>query len=342
MAAGRYTIDTMKFARSVLPILSAVAVFGGAFILSGNGAHAQLGNVDPLTITISPQYPKPYQIVTVTPDSSYIDLSSSQVTISVNGAVVERGSGTQGASVAVGGPGKATTITVTASANGQTYTKSLTIHPADVALLVEPQSTTHPFYEGAPLIASEGRVRVVALPDLRTSSGDPIPPSSLVYTWKNGDQILQDQSGIGKSVLTAVAPVRYRDTTLSLTVATQNSSVVAYAQTAIAPTDPFVRMYENDPLLGPRFENALSNSVALTDSEKTYRAVPYFFASIPSISWQVNGAPSQSGQDITVRPTGSGKGTALLGVSASASGQLANTSLSVQFGVSQSTGIFGL
>ncbi len=331
----------MKAFRFVLPLLSAVLVLGGAFALS-HSVHAQLGNVDPLEITIDPLYPKPYQIITVTPDSSYIDLSSSQVTISVNGSVVQKGSGTEGASVAVGGPGKATVVTVTAVNNGQTYTKSLTIHPADVALLLEPQSTTHPFYEGSPLIASEGTVRAVALPDLRTSTGASIPASSLVYTWKNGDQVLQDQSGIGKSVLTAVAPVRYRDTTLSVTVSSQDSSVVGYAEAAISPTDPFVFAYENDPLLGPRFENALPDTVSLTDSEKTYRAVPYFFASIPSIAWQVNGTPSQSGQDITVRPTGSGKGTALLGVTATAGDQLANTSFSVQFGSSQSTGIFGL
>jgi len=317
-------------------------VLGGAFALSGHGAHAQLGNVDPLSITISPQYPKPYQIITVTPESSYIDLSSSQVTISVNGTVVQRGSGTEGASVAVGAPGKATAITVTATVGGQTYTKSVNIRPADVALLLEPQSTTHPFYKAASLIASEGRLRIVAMPDLRTSAGAVIPASNLVYTWKNGDQVLQDQSGIGKQVLSAVAPVRYRDTTITLTVSTQDSSVVAQAQTVISPTDPVIYTYKNDALLGPRFENALPGSVSLTDSEQTYRAVPYYFASLPNISWQVNGTPSQTGQDITVRPTGSGKGTALLGVSATAGSQAANTSLSVSFGSSQSTGIFGL
>ncbi|MES2225499.1 MAG: hypothetical protein V4480_01685 [Patescibacteria group bacterium] len=315
---------------------------GILLLLGALSAHAQFGNVDPLSISIDPQYPEPYQIVTVTPQSTLIDLSASTVTFSVNGTVVQKGSGAESASVAVGGPGQTTTITVTAVQNGQTYTKQLVIHPADVALVVEPISSTHPFYDGSPLIGSEGRLRLIAIPDLRTSAGTPIAPENLVYTWKNGDQILQSSSGIGKSVLTATAPVRYRDTTISVTVASQDSSVVGSASTLISPTDPTVRIYENDPLLGPRYENALGSATTLTDSEQSYRAVPYYFSTAPSLTWQVNGTASQTGQDITVRPSGNGKGTALLGIQAQSSApiQSGGNSLSVSFGAA-STGIFG-
>lgn len=306
-------------------------------------AHAQISSTDPLTLDLNPQYPSPYQIVTITPESSQIDLSASTLTFKVNGKIVQQGSGAQAASVAVGGPGSVTTVTVIAVNNGNTYTQSLTLRPADVALVVEPNSTTHPFYEGGSLIGGEGNVRIIAMPDLRTSSGVQISPANLVYTWKNGDQILQSNSGIGKSVLTASAPVRYRDTVVTVTVSSQDSSVVGQAAVRIAPGDPVIRIYENDPLLGPRYETALSNTTTLADSEATYRAVPYFFTSLPSLTWQVNGTPSQTGQDITVRPSGNGKGTAVLGVSASSGtlGQSANTNLSVIFG-QQSSGLFGL
>ena len=323
------------------------ALFGAFLAIAGFGAvyaaHAQLGATDPLTISINPDYPRPYQIVTVTPQSSLIDLAASTVTISANGTVVQKGTGGESASVAVGGPGTVTHITVTAVNNGQTYSQSLDVRPADVALVVEPTSTTHPFYDGGALIGSEGRLRIVAIPDLRTSSGAPISPANLVYTWKNGDQILEGSSGIGKSILTATAPIRYRDTTITVTVSSQDSSVVGQASVLISPQDPLIRVYENDPLLGPRYDTALPSTVTLTDSEATYRAVPYFFTSTPSLTWQVNGTPSQTGPDITVRPSGNGKGTALLGVSASSGslGQSANTSLSVTFGQS-SSGIFGL
>ncbi len=325
--------------------LSLIAVLGTGLALSlgaGYAAHAQIGSTEPLTLTINPSFPRPYQIITVTPQSSLINLAASTVTFTVNGTVVQSGSGGESASIAVGGPGTLTTIRVTAVQDGQTYTQTATIRPADVALIVEPTSTTHPFYKGASLIGSEGRLRVIAVPDLRASSGAQISPSSLVYTWKNGNQVLQSASGIGKTVLTATAPVRYRDTVITVTVSSQDSSVVGQASVAISPRDPLIRIYENDPLLGPRFETALSDSVTLTESEATYRAVPYYFTSLPSLTWEVNGSPSQTGKDITVRPSGNGKGTAVLGVSATTGtlGQSAQTRLSVTFGEAANN-IFG-
>lgn len=319
-------------------------LIGGILVLGvgAAAANAQLGSTETLSVTLSPEYPRPYQVVTVSPESNLIDLAASQVVISVNGSVVYQGSGSESAQVAVGGPGQTTTITVRATNNGQVYSKSVEVRPADVALLLEPSASSHPFYKGGSLIATEGRLRLVAVPDLRTAAGVSLNPANLVYTWRNGNQLLTSASGIGKSVLSATAPVRYRDTVISVTVSTQDSSLVAQASAVISPTDPFVRIYENDPLLGPRFERALSGRITLADSEQTYRAVPYHFGTTPSLTWEVNGTASQVGQDITVRPAGSGRGTALLGVEAvtSAPRQTAEGSVSVLYG-QQSTGIFG-
>lgn len=330
----------MKRSLFFLTLLLTVFVFRSA----GFAQAQAIGGTDPLTLTIDPTYPAPYSTVTITPASTLIDLSSSNITFTVNGKVVQKSSGAEPISIQLGGPGLTTTIVVSASVSGKTYQKSITLHPADVALIEEPISTTHPFYRGAPLLASEGRVRLVALPDFRTVKGATIAPSSLVYTWRNGDQILESASGIGKSVLSATAPARYRDTTITVTVTTQDQSMVGEANIPLSPVDPFVRIYQNDPLLGPLFNQALPDSFTITDSERTFRAVPYFFSEIPSLAWQVNGASSQSGQDITVRPTGSGIGSALLEIAAKAAHfpQIANNTLSVAFGIKRSTGIFGL
>jgi len=219
----------------------------------------------------------------------------------------------------------------------------VTIRPADVALITEPISTTHPFYEGGSLVASEGRVRLVAVPDLRTSGGGAISPANLVYTWRNGEQILQGASGIGKSVLTANAPVRYRDARITVTVSTQDQSIVAEASTVISPVDPVMRAYRNDPLLGPRFETALPANLTLAGAEETFRAVPYYFSEAPPITWQVNGTPSDTDKDITVRATGAGEGTAVLTASSNLANSLqsAETALRVKFGEEGGLGIFG-
>lgn len=309
------------------------------------GAHAQIVGVEPIEISITPQHPRPYQTVTVRPSSTVIDLSSSQVVISANGTVVSRGSGATPANVTMGGAGTATTIRVTASVGGQTYTKELRIRPSEVALIVEPQTTSHPFYAGGTGVASEGQLRLIAIADLRSTAGARIDPSTLVYTWRLGDRVLTAQSGIGKSTLTATAPVRYRDTVVTLTAATQDGSVVAQAQTLIAPIDPIVRVYRNDPLLGPWFDASLSGTYVMTGDEQTFRAVPYHFAGGSQITWLVNSAESGSDNDITLRSTGSGGGTANLiaRVKQAATFALAETRLSVRFGEERGgLGIFGL
>jgi len=312
----------------------------------GVPAHAQTLSLDqdPLTVQISPNFPRPFEAVTVVPGSTIIDLSASTVTVSVNGVVVEKGSGSAPVQIQAGGAGARTVVKVTAVHNGQTFTKEITIRPADVALVVEPSSVSHPFYKGASLVSSEGLLRLVALPDLRTAAGAPIPSSNLVFTWRNGSQILQDSSGIGKSVLTATAPVRYRDTTIRVTVSTQDNSVVAEATAFISPTVPVIRIYQNDPLLGPLFNYALPKKISMTDEEQTYRAVPYYFSGTPIMNWTVNGNQSQSGKDITVRSTGAGSGTALVGFNAKqpSAGVVADTSMSVSFGGAKPLGIFGL
>jgi hypothetical protein len=287
-------------------------LFFSLFLIVPLAASAQSLDSDSLTFSIFPEYPKPYEEVTVTPASNLLNLSASILTLSVNGKVVATTTGTESSVISMGAPGQPTVIVLSAKSGGQVYTKKLLIRPADIALVIEPVSTTHPFYRGSPLVASEGKVRLLALPEFRTEKGLLIPSKDLVYTWKNGDQILKDYSGIGKSILIAVAPPRYRDSIITLTVSTQDNSIVSQSETKITSNNPSLYVYRNDPLLGPLFDTALPKKISLKGSEETFRSVPYFFSSIPAISWKMNGTLSESGQDITVRSNG-GPGTAILG-----------------------------
>jgi hypothetical protein len=326
--------------RAVSSIVLLLVLGLGAFLTS----HAQLTGSEPLTVSIQPSYPRPYDTVTIIPESSAFDLSTAQITVTVSGSVVNRTSGSEPTYITVGGPGSVANITVTAVTARGNYSKAISVRPADVALIVEPTSSIHPFYEGASLVATQGTVRLIAVPDLRTSGGAVIAPQNLVYTWRFGEQVLQSSSGIGKSVLTASAPPKYRDASVSVTVSTQDQTVVAQASAVISPADPSVRIYKSDPLLGPLFNAALPKSVALSDDEETLRAVPYYFASDPSIAWRVNGQSGDSGKTITVRPTGSGSGKALLSANAQSGNpvQSARADISVSFGEQRSFGLFGL
>lgn len=316
-------------------------VLGLSVLSTGVPAHAQVSSANqPLSISISPQNPRPLDQVTVTLTSTLINLSAGAITISKDGVVVSEGSRT--AVTQVGKAGAQTTISAKVVINGQTYTRSLTVRPAEVALVLEPDTIAHPFYEGGLLVAPESRVRLIALADLRTSTGARIPDSQLSYVWKFGTKTLSDHSGLGKSVLTATSPVRYRDAEVSVTVSTQDGSQKASASTFVASVTPLVRIYRNDPLSGTDFATALTDSYALTSAEETFKAVPYFFGSAPSYTWQLNGNASGSDSLVTVRTTSAQKGTALLGLTALIpnSGEQAQSRLTLQFGNS-ATNIFG-
>lgn len=306
-------------------------------------AHAQMPGTDALSITLTPAYPKPYETVAISPRSSLLDLTRATVSIMVNGETVEEGSGFLDAIATVGGAGETTTIVVTATVDGQTYREELALRPAEVALAVEPVSTTYPFYPGASLVASEGLVRFVAVTDLRTSPGAPIPPQNLSYTWRVNGSILQGSSGIGKSSLTATAPVRHRNATISVTVTSQDQSVVAEESVIVAPVDPIVRIYKTDPLLGPLFGTALKGTYDLQEDEEGFRVVPFYFAQRPAITWSVNGRASETDDDVTVRSTG-GNGTARLEAYAreEVTAQSARNSISIRFGEGGFLDFFGL
>lgn len=319
----------------------------GLFFLAAiiaSSAHAQMLGAQPLSLTVNPAYPQPYQTITITPSSNLLDLAASTVTISVNGKVVGKGSG-QPVTYQVGPAGEVDTITVSAVTPSGTYTQKVTVRPAGVALVMEPSSVTHPFYQGGAQVASEGRMRIIATPDFRLSNGSIVDPATLAYTWKSGDQILQNASGLGKSVLIADAPTRYRDTTVAVTVSMPDGSIAAQAAVDVSPIDPYIVLYRDGPLLGPDFDTAITGTYTMPGDEDTFRAVPYFFPSMPTFAWTVDGKQNGTEPVITVRTAGSAAGTSAISVDANQSGtyQSASASFSVSYGQNgHPTNIFGL
>lgn len=309
-------------------------------ILYSTAAYAD----DSLDASADPQYPTPYSTVSIKPLSSSLQLSSATITVSANGVVVGTGTGSESFSVPIGAPGKTVRVIVKATIDGQTYAKELIFTPQDLSLIIEPQTSTHPFYEGESLISQGSAVRLVALADFRTADGKKIPASSLVYSWNAAGQDLLAQSGIGKNVLSAVAPPRYRDTAVTVLVSTPDGSIASNTQVPIVSQEPLVRIYKNHPLLGPDYANAISGSITMSDAEQMFRIVPYFFAETPSFSWTLNSKASGSDRDITVRSTGSGAGSATISGTAALPNALqsATQTFNLSFGASQSLGIFGL
>jgi hypothetical protein len=324
----------------MLPLAARAQALGDLGALGG-------GSVPELTLSFSPQAPQPYGTLTVTPESTLLDLHNATITLSQDGAQIYQGNAAP-VSVTLPGPGRKTLISAVATIAGDRYTASLTLFPGAVALVEEPLSSAPALYPGKPLLPDGGSVRLVAVPDFETAPGVKIAPAALSYTWSADGATLDSASGIGKQAIVLAAPLPYRASSVSVAVKSQDGLVQGAAELSLSSAEPTLRLYEDDPLMGILFERALGGAAALSGSEGSIAAVPYSFAisqGPPALQWFLDGAPVEAGSVITLRPTGQGSGTAALSATASAAG--ANTtaaaSLSISFAsAAGSAGLFGL
>jgi hypothetical protein len=308
--------------------------------LDGLGAD---GTASVFSISVLPEHPLPLSTATLSFPTS-LETANATLSVRVDGKAIYQGS-VKPVSITVGKAGAPTRVSATLTNPGGSYDATLSIQPQDVVLVAEPIASVSPLYSGKPSIPLDGTVRMVAFASLRTSSGIQFDPSSLSYIWTVDDTLLTNASGIGKNVLVVASPFQYRSRTVSVTVTSGDGTLSGGASTTLSPADPHVRIYENDPLLGIRFERALSSAFTINTAEQSFYGAAFNVPTskgTPNMNWFLNGEAAQTGSTITLRPTGSGAGTASLSfVVSGGESTTATGNLSIIFGNSGSN-FFGL
>ena len=306
--------------------------------LGGAGAEA-------FSVSVSPQYPAPYSQATVSLLSSLLELTNSTMVASVNGREVYKGA-VRPFSVTLNRAGSIANVKVTVSSGGTNYSRSISIQPQDVVLIVEPLSSAPPLYPGKPLVPLGGSARVVAMANLKDAGGGFSSQTGYSYEWTVDRVRIANSSGIGKSAIVVASPLQYRVREVFVAVTNSSGSLVGGTTVSLTAMEPSVRVYESDPLLGIRYDRALSDSYSISGTEATLYAAPFSLPTTngsPFIQWFLNGAAAQTGNSITMRPTGSGKGDASLSLVASTGGPAtATANFSVSFGTKSGTNLFGL
>ena len=314
-------------------------------MVGAQSLESVMTNASPFTVSVTPQYPVPYSQATLSLLSASLDLVNSTMTVSVGGKEIYQGS-VRPVAVSLGKTGSVTNVVVKIVTNGTTYTQSLSLQPQDVSLVIEPVSSAPPLYPGKPSVPLEGDVRVVAMASLRGASGKAIAPSTYAYSWTVDGASIANASGIGKSTLLVASPLQYRARTVSVAVMTQDGAFAGGAKLTLIPLEPTVRMYENDPLLGLRYERAIVGEFDISSAESSLYAAPFSLPTTggaPLIRWFLDGSVVQTGPSITLRPTGGGRGNASLSFVASVGDFVtATANLSLIFGARPSTNFFGL
>lgn len=301
-----------------------IALLLGGVLLVALPVFAQVSipGSSALTISANPAYPGPNAAVQLTALSPLLDLQDSTIQWSVNGKVAGTG---QSISVTLGGLGTQTNVSVSVSGKSGNDSTQVTLVPTSIDLLWEADSYVPPFYEGRALPGSGSSIRVLAVPHFVDANGVSIPSSTIQFTWKLNGAVDKAQSGVGEASAVFPAAILYDSDQIDVVARTTDGSLSGEAGVNVRTQGPQLVLYEDSPLFGVMYRNAISQTSTASESETSFAAVPYFAAALsandPSLAyqWTVNSASvaadPQDPSEITISAQTSGVASIGLSVS---------------------------
>lgn len=254
-----------------------------------------VGVDEQISIEQIPKIPKPGEIVFVRITSYLTDLNKAKITWTQDGTVLTSANGATTNQFQAPSSGQTSRVVITIEKeSGGVITKTITLSPADVDLIYEAQTYAHPFFKGKRLFTSESVLNFIALPNFVTPSGNKIPEENLVYTWSINGTVQKAISGYGQNTFITQGGLIERPITVKVDVSAPNSTLTASQSVTLRSTVPEVLIYENNPLLGVVYENAILGNFLLKRFQVDFEAIPYFFDVVtkndPSIeyTWFIN------------------------------------------------------
>lgn len=273
-----------------------------------------------LVVTVTPNNPAALAPVTVSVESFATDLGQAKISWLLNGKAVASAAGKTSLNFTTGNYGNTDTVTIAVlTKEGTALRKTVTIKPAEIDLLWQTDTFTPPFYRGKALYSNQSAVTVVAIPHMLGRNGNPIPVANLVFTWKEDHVVKGSLSGYGKNSYTFTGNPLFKPTLIEVEITAPVENIKSNATMSLAPRNPQVLVYVNDPLYGLLLNNAITASYPLDVSEVRLAAVPYFFSSDSAgtknlnYNWTINNSDGATNQkDIVLRHEGDSSGTSII------------------------------
>jgi hypothetical protein len=276
---------------------TALLTLGFLLFVSINAASAQgLPGLGPSTIiTLSPNNPKPNQLVTASLVTTVADdLVGARVRWSVDGEILTEGTDVTQASFVAGELGSETIITAQVTLlSGEIVTATAAVRPVEVVLSWEADTYAPELYPGRKLYSTGAFIRAEAHARFLNDAGERIDPQNLMYHWRRNGSALEEQSGRGRSSIFMEGPKFYGRDVLTVTVSTPDKTLVGESAVLVETSEPVLLLYAVDPLLG--LLNHLSLHSGTQAPYMSLAAAPYFMSAQKSSSknleyqWTVNG-----------------------------------------------------
>jgi hypothetical protein len=284
---------------------------------------AQINNqsVDLTDFTITPKYPGPNETVKIKLENYAYNLDSIEISWYLNDQLQKKGFGEKNFEFNTSSTGSVSKI----KASSANFTKEVVIRPASVGLVWQTKGYTPPFYKGKALYTYQSIVDIVAIPFFTNSSGEQTDPKNLIYKWSRNDTPLENVSGYGKNIFSTSGGVLAKPLKIGVIVSSLDGSIVAKKEIVLTNNSPEIIFYENHPLYGIMYNNAISTQFNLNKKELSVSASPFFFDvtrkddSKLSYEWSINNknVANQDKPDSIIlrRVDESNSGSALLSLS---------------------------
>ena len=246
-------------------IFSLFLVF--SFTVYVNAQNLPPGIREDLIITSTPEIPEPGEVVTLKLESFSRDLTNSVITWTLDGITQSQGLGESTYTFVAPPSGTETLINIDITTEDRDdLEETLFFSPAEVDIVFEAQTYTTPFYSGRSMFSHQSKVRIAAIPNI-TENGVNYDSSDIFYTWEKNHSVMQDLSGRGKDTIELNGSIVSDSFFVTVTARPVNSDLIARRTIRIQPNNTNVIAYENDPLNGSVFENALIGVNSLEKEE---------------------------------------------------------------------------
>ena len=245
------------------------------FVLFGTTVYA--ASSDSISVNIVPLNPAPYENTSIALSSYSYNLDSVLIAWSVAGKNVSSGIGKKSFSITAPAAGAETNVIATISLPDGPIETKIVIRPSVMVLLWQANdSYVPPFYKGKALPVPDSEVKVVAMPEIRTSSGL-VDAKNMTYAWKKDYTNNVDGSGYGKNSFLFINDYLEDSNNISVVVSTVDQKYSSGASIDIGMTEPKILFYKNNNTLGTIWEETLKNSHKIQGSG-IIEAIPYFIS----------------------------------------------------------------
>lgn len=241
------------------------------------GTTVQAASSSSILVNIMPPNPSPYEDVAISLNSYANDLDSVLINWSVNGKSVLSGIGRKLFSLKAPAAGAETIVTAIIALPAGNIETRMIIRPSVMVLLWQANdSYVPPFYKGKALPSADSEIKVVAMPEVKISSGL-IDPKNMTYAWKKDYTNDQGASGYGKNFFLYTNDYLEDSNSISVVASTVDQKYSSQASIAIGTAQPKILFYKNDNSLGTIWEKILANPHKIQGDE-TVVAIPYFIS----------------------------------------------------------------